>query len=166
MLQYIEWPLQTKSACCHSASRVPTTHITPICVTPPYLRPLPVPAGHVHRGNVLEELLGRDEVRQAGEELGHVDKVHAGQHVLVEAQQAQRRAEQELLTVPAEDVPHAARQVQRQRLAVEGEDPGGEEWKRGGVEDGINYCYKSQVAIGKKTLNIQSWENKCERLCG
>lgn len=51
-----------------------------------YLRPLPVAAGHVHGGDVLEELLGRDEVRQAGEELGHVDEVHAGQDVLVETQ--------------------------------------------------------------------------------
>lgn len=115
---------------------------------------------------MLEELLGWDEVRQAGEELGHVDKVHAGQDVLVEAQQAQRRAEQELLTVPAEDVPHAARQVQRQRLAVEGEDPGGEELKRGGVEDGTNHCYKSQVAIGKKTPKYTKLGDTNVCLCG
>lgn len=99
--------------------------IMPLLSVTKYLGPLPVAAGHVHGGDVLEELLGRDEVRQAGEELGHVDEVHAGQDVLVEAQQAQRRAEQELLAVPAEDVPHAARQVQGQGLAVEGEDPGG-----------------------------------------
>lgn len=74
---------------------------------------------------MLEELLGRDEVGQAREELSHVDEVHAGQDVLVEAQQAQRRAEQELLAVPAEDIPDAARQVQRQRLAVQREDPEG-----------------------------------------
>lgn len=55
-----------------------------------------------------------------------MDEVHAGQDVLVEAQQTQCRAEQELLAVPAEDVPHAARQVQWQGLAVEGEDPGRE----------------------------------------
>lgn len=91
-----------------------------------YLQPLPVAAGHVHGGDVLEELLGRDEVRQAGQELGHVDEIHAGQDVLIEAQQAQRSAEKELLAVTAEDVPHAARQVQRQGLAVEGEDPGRE----------------------------------------
>lgn len=84
----------------------------------PYLRPLPVAAGHVNRCDVLEELLGGDDVGQAGEELSHVDEVHAGQNVLVEPQQAQRRAEQELLAVPAEHVPHATRQVQRQRLTV------------------------------------------------
>lgn len=89
-----------------------------------YLCPLPVAAGHVNGGDVLEELLCGDEVGQAGEELRHVDEVHAGQDVLVEPQQAQRRAEQELLAVSAEHVPHAARQVQRQRLAVQGEDPG------------------------------------------
>lgn len=90
-----------------------------------YLCPLPVAAGHVHGCDVLEELLGWDEVGEAGEELGHVDEVHAGQDVLVEPQQAQRRAEQELLAVSAEHVPHPARQVQRQRLAIQGEDPGG-----------------------------------------
>lgn len=37
---------------------------------------------------MLEELLGRDQVRQAGEELSHVNEVHAGEDVLVEAQQA------------------------------------------------------------------------------
>lgn len=79
----------------------------------PYLWPLPVAAGHVNGSDVLEELLGRDEVRQTGEELSHVDEVHAGQDVLVKPQQAQRRAEQELLAVSAEHVPHAARQVQR-----------------------------------------------------
>lgn len=63
--------------------------------------------------DVLEELLGRDEVRQTGEELSHVDEVHTGQDVLVKPEQAQRRAEQELLAVSAEHVPHAARQVQR-----------------------------------------------------
>lgn len=92
----------------------------------PYLRPLPVAAGHVYSGDVLEELLGGDEVGQAGEELSHVDEVHAGQDILVEPQQAQRRAEQELLAVSAEHVPHATRQVQRQRLTVQGEDPGKE----------------------------------------
>lgn len=91
-----------------------------------YLRPLPVTAGHVDGGDLLEELLGGDEVGQSGEELGHVDEVHAGEDVLVEAQQAQRRAEQELLTVPAEDVPHPARQVQREGLTIQSEDPAGE----------------------------------------
>lgn len=76
---------------------------------------------------MLEELLGREEVGQAGEELSHVDEVHAAQDVLVETQQAQRRAEQELLVVSAEHVPHPTRQVQRQRLTVQGEDPGGRE---------------------------------------
>lgn len=76
---------------------------------------------------MLEELLGGDEVRQAGEELSHVDEVHAGQDVLVETQQAQCRAEQELLIVSAEHIPHPTRQVQRQRLAVQSEDPGGTE---------------------------------------
>lgn len=74
---------------------------------------------------MLEELLGRDEVGQAREELGHVDEVHAGQDVLVKTQQAQRRAEQELLVVPAEHVPHPTRKVQRQRLTVQSEDPAG-----------------------------------------
>lgn len=89
-----------------------------------YLRPLPVAASHVNGSNVLEELLGGDEVGQAGEELSHVDEVHGGQDVLVETQQPQPRAEQELLAVSAEHVPHPARQVQRQRLAVQGKDPG------------------------------------------
>ncbi len=74
---------------------------------------------------MLKELLGRDEVWQAGEELSHVDEVHAGQDVLVETHQAQRRAEQELLTVSAEHIPHPTRQVQRQRLTVQSEDPRG-----------------------------------------
>lgn len=95
---------------------------------------------------MLEELFGRDEVRQAGEELGHVDEVHGGQDVLVEAQQAQRRAEQELLAIPAEDVPHAARQVQRQGLAVEGEDPGGE-------------------VVGGGEVPLMSFQKKGGRLC-
>lgn len=94
-------------------------------VTSSYLCPLPVAAGHVDGCNLLEELLGRDEVGQAGEELSHVDEVHAGQDVLVETQQAHRRAEQELLAVSAEHVPHPTRQVQRQRLTVQSEDPGG-----------------------------------------
>lgn len=61
--------------------------------------------------DVLEELVGGDEVGQPGEELSHVDEVHAGQDFLVETQQAQRRAEQELLAVAAEHVPHPTRQV-------------------------------------------------------
>jgi len=81
----------------------------------------------VNGGDVLEELLGGQLLGQPGQELGHVDEVHGGQHVLVPAQQAQARAEQELLAVPAEHVPDPARQVQRQGLAVQGEDPGGEE---------------------------------------
>lgn len=75
---------------------------------------------------MLEQLLGGDELGQAGEELSHVDEVHGGQDVLVETQQAQRRAEQELLVVSAEHVPHPTRQVQRQRFTVQGEDPGGQ----------------------------------------
>lgn len=77
-------------------------------------------------GDLLEELLGGDEVRQAGEELSHVDEVHAGEDVLVETQQAHRRAEQELFPVSAEHVPHPTRQVQRQRLTVQSEDPAGD----------------------------------------
>ena len=72
-----------------------------------------------------KELVGGDGVGQAGEELGHVDEVHARQHVLVQPQDAQRRAEQELVPVAAEHVPHPARQVQGERLAVQGENPGG-----------------------------------------
>lgn len=79
---------------------------------------------------MLEELLGGDEVGQARQELCHVDEVHVRQHLLVEAQQAQCRAEQELLTVPAEHVPHPTRQVQGQGLTVEREDPGGGEGGR------------------------------------
>lgn len=90
-----------------------------------HLRPLPVAAGHVNSSNVLEELFGGDEVRQASEELSHVDEVHAGQNILVETEHAQCRAEQELLTVSAEHIPHPARQVQRQRLAIQREDPRG-----------------------------------------
>lgn len=77
----------------------------------PNLRPLPVAAGHVNCSDVLEELLCGDEVRQASEELSHVDEIHAGQDILVESQEAQCRAEKELLTVSAEDVPHSTRQV-------------------------------------------------------
>lgn len=98
----------------------------------PDLRPLPVVTGHVNSGDVLKELVRRDEVGQAGEELGHVDEVHAGQDVLVETQQAHCRAEQELLAVSAEHIPHPTRQVQRQRLTVQGEDPGGTRWRWGG----------------------------------
>lgn len=90
-----------------------------------HLCPLPVAAGHVNSSNVLEELVGRDEVRQAGEELSHVDEVHAGQDILVEAKQSQSRAEQELFTISAEHIPHSTRQVQRQRLAIQSEDPEG-----------------------------------------
>lgn len=93
-------------------------------VLPAHLCPLPVAAGHVYGGDVLEEWLSGDEVGQAGQELGHVDEVHAGQHFLVESQQAQRRAEQELLPVSAKHVPHPTGQVQRQGLAVQREDPG------------------------------------------
>lgn len=96
---------------------------------------------------MLEELLGWDEVRQAGEELGHVDEVHAGQDVLVEAQQTQRSPKQELLAVPTEDVPHAARQVQWQGLAVEGEDPGREveETHNELPEDGTGFLINIEV---------------------
>lgn len=80
----------------------------------------------MNSGDVLEELLGGDEVGEAGEELSHVDEVHAGQDVLVETQQAQGRAEQELLAISAEHVPHSTRQVQRKRLTVQSEDPEGE----------------------------------------
>lgn len=75
--------------------------------------------------DVLEELLGWDEFRQPGQQLSHVDEVHWSQNILEESQQAQRRAKQELLAVPAEHVPHPTRQVQRQRLAVQSEDPAG-----------------------------------------
>lgn len=88
-----------------------------------HLSPLPVAAAHVDRSDVLEELLGRDEFGQPGQQLSHVDEVHGSENVLKETQQAQRRAKQELLAVPAEHVPHPTRQVQRQRLAVQSEDP-------------------------------------------
>lgn len=84
----------------------------------------------MYGGDVLEQLLGWDEVRQSGQELGHVDKVHAGQHFLVETQHAQRCAEQELLTISTKHIPDTTRQVQRQRLTIQCEDPETEEEKR------------------------------------
>lgn len=99
--------------------------ISPAQFLTPHLCPLPVAAGNVNGGDVLEELLCRDEVGQACEKLSHVNEVHAGQDVLVETQQAQCCAKQELLTVSAEHVPHPTCQVQWQRLTVQGEDPGG-----------------------------------------
>lgn len=53
-----------------------------------------------------------------------MDEVHLQQDVLVEAQDAQAHPEQELLPVPAEDVPDPARHVQGEGLGVQGEYPG------------------------------------------
>lgn len=79
-----------------------------------YLCPLPVAACHVDGSDVLEELLSRDEVGQSCQELSHVDEVHAGQNILIETQQAQPSAEQELLAISAEHIPHPTSQVQWQ----------------------------------------------------
>lgn len=79
-----------------------------------YLCPFPVAACHVNGSYVLEELLGRDEVGQSRQELSHVDEVHAGQNILIETQQAQRSAEQELLAISAEHIPHQTCQIQWQ----------------------------------------------------
>lgn len=92
---------------------------------PPYLRPAAVPTDHVCVGHGGEERVRRQVVGQTAEELGDVDEVHLQQDVLEEAQDPETRPEQTLLTVTAEDVPHTARHVQRQRLTVEGEDPRG-----------------------------------------
>lgn len=78
-----------------------------------HLGPFAVAAGHVCVEDGAEEALGGDVLGQAREELGHVDEVHVQEHVLVQAQDPQSRAEQELFSVSAEHVPHAARDVQR-----------------------------------------------------
>lgn len=88
-----------------------------------HLRPLAVAAGHVRVVDGAEEALGGDVLGQAREKLGHVDEVHVQEHVLVQAQDPQGCAEQELLSVSAEHVPDAARHVQRQGLAVECKNP-------------------------------------------
>lgn len=111
-----------------------------------HLCPLPVAAGHVNSSNVLEELVGRNEVRQACEELSHVDEVHAGQDILVEAKQSQSRAEQELFTISAEHIPHSTRQVQRQRLAIQSEDPEGTNMGRKSYYQLALYKTKSLIA--------------------
>lgn len=84
----------------------------------PHLSPLLVPALHLNRRYGGKELLGGQVLGQPRQELRHVDEVHLGQDVLEELQDAQRRAEQELLAVAAEHVPYAAGQVQGQRFAV------------------------------------------------
>lgn len=89
----------------------------------PHLGPLPVAALHLDGTDGREDLGGLQAIRQAGEELRHVDEVHVGQRVSKQPQNAQCCAEKELLAIPAEHVPHAACQVQWQRLAVQGEDP-------------------------------------------
>lgn len=84
----------------------------------PHLSPLLVPALHLNRRYGGKELLGGQVLGQPRQELRHVDEVHLGQDVLEELQDAQRRAEQELLAVAAEHIPNAAGQVQGQRFAV------------------------------------------------
>lgn len=115
--------------------------------------------------DVLEELLGGDEVRQAGEELCHVDEVHAGQDILVEPQQAQRCAEEELLAVSAEHVPHAARQVQWKRLAIECEDPTGEQFV---IQEGISTKTQNEATAQKvgyyRHFNLLNYKIKCVKL--
>lgn len=83
-----------------------------------HLSPLLVPALHLNRRYGGKELLGGQVLGQPRQELRHVDEVHLGQDVLEELQDAQRRAEQELLAVAAEHVPYAAGQVQGQRFAI------------------------------------------------
>lgn len=101
-------------------------------------------------GDVLEELIRWDEVGEAGEELSHVDEVHGGEDVLVEAQQAQPRAEQELLVVSAEHVPHPARQVQRQGLTVQSEDPAG---RRGEIHGSTTADWNKKQARALQEVN-------------
>lgn len=81
---------------------------------------------HLNAGDGSKELLGGQVLRQPREELGHVNEVHPGQDVLEQPEEAQGRAEQELLPITAEHVPDPAGQVEGQGLAVESEDPGGE----------------------------------------
>lgn len=78
-----------------------------------HLGPFAVAAGHVCVVDGAEEALGGDVLGQAREELGHVDEVHVQEHVLVQAQDPQSCPEQELFSISAEHVPHAARHVQR-----------------------------------------------------
>lgn len=87
------------------------------------LGPAAVSADHVRVGHSGEERVRRQVLRQARQELSDVDEVHLEQDVLEETQDAQSGPEQTLLAVPAEDVPHPARHVQRQRLTVQSEDP-------------------------------------------
>lgn len=75
-------------------------------------------------GHGGEERVRLQVLRQAGQELSDVDEVHLEQDVLEETQDAQTGPEERLLPVPTEDVPHPARHVQRERLAVQSEDPG------------------------------------------
>lgn len=76
-----------------------------------HLGPFAVAAGHVCVVDGAEEALGGDVLGQAREKLSHVDEVHVQEHVLVQAQDPQGRAEKELLSISAEHVPHTARHV-------------------------------------------------------
>ncbi len=87
------------------------------------LYPLPVAADHLSVGDAAEKAFGRRVLRESGQELSDVDEVHLQEHFLVEPQNPKPRAEQELLPVSAEHVPHPTRHIQGQGLSVEGEDP-------------------------------------------
>lgn len=88
-----------------------------------HLWPFLVLAVHVDGGNAREDLFSRDVVRQTRQKLSDVDEVHVCEDVLVKPQDTQCSAEEKLLTIPTEHVPHTTRNIQRERFTVQGEDP-------------------------------------------
>lgn len=88
-----------------------------------YLWPFLVLAVHVDGGYAGEDLLSRDTVRQACQELSDVDEVHVCEDVLIKMQDTQCSAEEKLLTITTEHVPHTTRNVQWEWFTVQGEDP-------------------------------------------
>lgn len=70
------------------------------------LSPLPVAADHLSVGDAAEEAFGWRVFRESGQELGDVNELHLQEHFLIEPQDPESRAEQELLPVSAEHVPH------------------------------------------------------------
>lgn len=88
-----------------------------------HLWPFLVLAVHVDVGYAGEDLLSRDVIRQACQELSDVDEVHVCEDVLVKSQDTQCSAKEKFLTITTEHVPHTTRNVQRERFTVQGEDP-------------------------------------------
>lgn len=88
-----------------------------------HLWPFLVLAVHVDVGYAGEDLLSRDVVRQACQELSDVDEVHVCEDVLVKTQDTQCSAEEKFLTITTKHVPHTTRNVQWERFTVQGEDP-------------------------------------------